>query len=123
MKKILLVDDVEETRELINFALVSKGYGVIEFFDGKKVFEAVLALKPDLIILDIGLPGMNGFSVASQLSESGETSKTPIIVSSGYTKYHYIFESKKLENVVDFIGKPYLPEELIEKVQKIIGRP
>ena len=76
-QKILIVDDDENIAELISLYLMKDGYDTQEVYDGKKALEAVTTYEPDLILLDLMLPGMDGYQVCAEVRK---TSKVPIIM-------------------------------------------
>ena len=79
-KKILIADDEKDIVELIAYNLEREGYAVVKAFDGQKAWEMINADKPDLVILDLMMPGMDGFSVLEALRKQRETANIPVIV-------------------------------------------
>ncbi|MCA9450793.1 MAG: response regulator, partial [Candidatus Omnitrophica bacterium] len=79
-KKILLADDAPEIVEMIHLVLERRGYQVISFDNGKKALDAVPEVNPDLILLDIIMPGMTGLEVCEKLKENPESRGIPIIL-------------------------------------------
>ena len=79
MKKVLVADDKPEGRELVHTVLEKSGYEVFEASDGPEAVEQARRLQPDLIILDIHMPGLDGFGVIEQLRRLDEFASTPII--------------------------------------------
>src|ERR1700687_586162 len=79
-QKILIVEDEESLLKLESILLSSKGYSVTGVMDGKSALEEVQANKPDLVILDIMLPVMDGFEVCRQIKENPETRHIPVIM-------------------------------------------
>ncbi|MEW6556686.1 MAG: response regulator [Elusimicrobiota bacterium] len=120
MKKILIVDDCPETRELIRFTLTQQNYEVIEAGDGEEALTKISAEHPDLIILDIIMPRLDGYTLAEKLKENKKIAKIPIIISTFKFKLKSVFELNKISQVKDFIEKPFLPEHLVEKVKNIL---
>ena len=81
MKKILIIEDEQQARKLYKLKLEEAGYEVLEYVTGKEGLEAIREKHPDLIILDIMLPGgMNGFDVLEQLQGSPELKSIPVII-------------------------------------------
>ena len=80
MKKVLLVDDDVEFCEATKLLLDSKGYDVVLAYDGKEGLEKVRAEKPDLVILDVMMPEMNGYDVCVVLKADAELKKIPVIL-------------------------------------------
>ncbi len=103
-KKILIVEDVEDTRVLIKFLLESLGYQVIEAIDGFKAVELVRHQIPDLILMDMALPLIDGITATKIIRHFKETSKVPIIAltASGQFIYQQAIEA----GCSDLILKP-----------------
>ncbi|MDP3049673.1 MAG: response regulator [Thermodesulfovibrionales bacterium] len=78
-RKILIVEDNEDSRELVVKVLKNKGYQTIEAADGEEALEKVAAEKPDLILLDISIPKIDGYEVAKRLKGQEEFRDTPIV--------------------------------------------
>ncbi len=107
MKKILLVDDEEGIHLLYREELEDEGYEVHSAFNGEEALEKFKAVSPDLVILDINMPGMNGIEVLRQLKEISPA--LPVILSSAYHEYkqdlgswasdEYIVKSADLEDL------------------------
>lgn len=82
--KVLLVEDNEENRYLLTFLLQKNGYHVVSVTDGAQAVQAALALVPDVILLDIQLPKMDGYSVARALRQTPSLRDVPIIAVTSY---------------------------------------
>lgn len=79
MKRVLIADDKATSRELIRTVLESCGHDVIEANDGLEAVQHAREAKPDLVILDLHMPGLDGFGVLSELRRDGEFADTPIM--------------------------------------------
>jgi CheY-like chemotaxis protein len=79
MKKVLIADDRENSRELIRAVLESAGYDVTEASDGLEALNRARELQPDLIILDLQMPGLDGFGAIIELRSDRNLSKTPVM--------------------------------------------
>jgi len=77
--KILVADDRATSRELIRMALESRGYEITEASDGVEALRYAREIKPDLIVLDLHMPGIDGFGVVSELRRDGEFAATPMM--------------------------------------------
>jgi len=122
MKKILIVDDDAGIRELVDTTLKSDDYHILHAESGQECIEIAGAEKPDLIIMDIMMPGgMNGFEATRIIKNDPETRGSAIIILSGRaqeTERERGFEV----GADDFFVKPFSPLALIKKVEEVGGR-
>jgi two-component system cell cycle response regulator DivK len=84
MKRILLVDDNEMNLDMLSRRLERRGFSVVSAADGRQALTKAYEAKPDLILLDMSLPEISGFEVASMLRKNMETAETPIIALTAY---------------------------------------
>ena len=119
-KKILVVDDEPQIRKLLRTRLEYHNYKVIEGEDGEEALKLLREEKPDLLILDVGMPKMDGYEVCRRIRKEEGISLTPIIVltarSAGNDKIDSIEAGANT-----FIIKPFDPELLIFKVKGFFG--
>lgn len=119
--KILIVDDEEHIVELIKFNLENVDYQVITSYDGESAIDLVKKESPDLVILDLMLPGMNGIDVCREIKEDKETSNTAIIMLTARSS-----ETDKITGLEigadDYITKPFSIKELIARVKAVLRR-
>lgn len=117
-ERILVVDDERNIVELLKFNLEKEGYDVLAAFDGIDAVKLAREEKPDLIILDIMLPGQGGLEVCRQLRKE---MKTPIIMATA--KGEEIDKILGLElGADDYVTKPFSPRELLARVKAILRR-
>ncbi len=119
MATILVVDDSPLLRRLVNHILSKKGYRILEASNGR---EALLILKkerPDLILLDIMMPEMDGTSFMKELRKCAEYADIPVLVLTAVGERSMIDEMKSL-GVVDFLFKPFSPIKLESIVKRIL---
>lgn len=117
-KKILVVEDDKVLREALIEALSSAGYEVVFAIDGDEGVEKAKAEKPNLILLDIIMPGKNGYNVLLDLSKSEELKKIPVIVLTVIDS-EYSIETCKIAGAKDYIVKSeYSLAEIVEKVRQ-----
>jgi len=103
-KKVLIVEDYEDTREFMKILLESYGYKVIEAADGIEAIDRVKQYHPDLILMDISLPVVDGLTATRAIREFDEASKVPIIAVTAFGKNYY---KKAIEaGCNDLIDKP-----------------
>ena len=119
MKKILIIEDEPNIRELILYNLQANGYEGMEAEDGIMGITMVHTEKPDLILLDIMLPGKNGYDICRELREEGN--KTPIIMLTAKTEE--IDKVLGLEfGADDYISKPFGIRELMARIKAVLRR-
>jgi len=120
-KRILIVDDEEEALELLKLILEKAGYEVIPTTKGREAVTLAKAIHPDLIILDIMLPDMEGGEVAAVISEDPGCSEIPIVFLSGVivTKKDNIPGQKAGKHFI--LAKPASANEILEMVNRALG--
>ena len=116
MKEILIVDDQKENLEVLSEILRREGYKVRTALSAKLALLSIKAKKPDLILLDIEMPEMNGYEFASILKSNKDTSYIPIIFISAHNDVEAKIEAFK-NGGVDYISKPFAAEEVIARVK------
>ena len=119
--KILVVDDEENIRALVRFNLEKAGYQIMEASNGKNALEIIAEDRPDLIILDLMLPVIDGLDVCRKLKGSLITSAIPIIMLTA--------KSDEVDRVIglelgadDYLTKPFGPRELIARIKAVLRR-
>ena len=115
MKKILIIDDEPEILDLVRLALEKATYQVITCDTGRRAWDVIQQEKPDLIVLDVMLPGIDGYSLQIKMSQESSTRDIPIIVLTALEPSRTLF--KKFSQVVAFMTKPFKTEELLENVR------
>lgn len=118
--KILVIDDEPEVAALLKHYLERCGYGVITAKDGPEGFEKACSQKPDLILLDIIMPGIDGFTVLRQLRAEDSTSKLPVILLTAKSGTDNIFEAEKY-GATDYVIKPVKLSELLRLIKKYLA--
>ncbi|MCG6931793.1 MAG: response regulator [Desulfofustis sp.] len=120
-KLILLVDDDPDFVEAVRVIVESGGYDVEVAYDGQEGLEAVAKQKPDLIVLDVMMPVMNGHEACAKLKESSETKDIPIIlltaVADRVTTSTYTHRDMLESEAEDYMPKPVEPNELLERIK------
>ena len=120
-KKILIVDDESDIIELMTIRLSTMGYDVIVAENGVEAFEKLEETIPDLLLLDLTLPDMDGLDIAKKLKEQERFSEMPIILfTASPDRIKDISESESAP-IDDCILKPFDPKELITKLHKFLG--
>ena len=121
-QKILIVEDDKFLRELISKKLVNEQFDICQALDGKEGIDKILEEKPNLILLDLILPVMDGFSVLSKMKENQEISKIPVIVLSNLSQEGEIKRAMDL-GAKDFLIKAHFtPGEIVGKIKQILNK-
>lgn len=119
--KILIVDDELNIRELIKFNVEKSGYKVLETDNGQTAVSMAKAEKPDLVVLDLMLPGMDGLEVCRIIKNSRETAAIPIIMLTA--------KNEEIDKIIglelgadDYLTKPFSPRELVARIKAVLRR-
>lgn len=112
---ILLVDNTPDTLALLGDLLLSAGYEVLYAEDGESAIQRALSSTPDLILLDIRMPGMNGFDTCRALKSLAALRHVPILCMSTYCDQH-ILQKMYAAGATDFIRKPFQFTELLSTI-------
>jgi len=115
MAKIMIVDDDPEICNLLQYTLESMGHNIRVCDNGREVIETLKEFKPDLMILDVMLPGIDGYSIATTISQEEGLSQIPIIVISALEPSRSLFI--KFNQVVAFLTKPFNTDDLFEAIK------
>jgi DNA-binding response OmpR family regulator len=118
---VLAADDDQDILELIVFRLERSGYTVVQAHDGAEALELAGSAKPDLAVLDVMMPKLDGFEVTRRLREDEATRKMPIILLTARSQEADIQRGFDA-GADDYIRKPFSPQELRARVQAILGR-
>jgi len=121
MSKILVIEDEKNILELVRYNLVREGFQVIATLDGALGLEMAREELPDLIILDVMLPGMNGLEVCRELHQDSSTNSIPIIILSARAEEHDRVLGLEM-GADDYIIKPFSPRELLARVKARLRR-
>ncbi|HAM35501.1 MAG TPA: two-component system response regulator [Elusimicrobia bacterium] len=119
-KKVMVIDDEPEMLNLVQFTLERGGFEVATCDNGRQAWDAIIQFKPDLLILDVMLPGIDGYSLQIKLAQEAATKSMPIIVLTALEPAKTLFQ--KFPQVVGFMTKPFKTEELLENVQSALSR-
>jgi DNA-binding response OmpR family regulator len=117
--KILAVDDEPEMTELMQFHLVRAGYQVITATNGWEAIDAVRQSRPDIILLDLMLPDLDGFGVCEILRRDALTATIPIVIISAWASPDSRHLGLEL-GALDYITKPFSPQELVGRVNQLM---
>jgi two-component system alkaline phosphatase synthesis response regulator PhoP len=120
-EKILVVDDEENILELVDYNLKKEGYQVSSVMSGEEALESARSLKPDLILLDLMLPGVDGLEVCKILKSDPITATIPIIMLTAKGEETDIVTGLEL-GADDYISKPFSPRVLLARARTILRR-
>jgi DNA-binding response OmpR family regulator len=118
-KKILIAEDEAHVAKIIQFKLEKNGYEVIHKSNGKEVLASIISDKPDLILLDVMMPGMNGFDVLKEMQKYPDIKDIPTIMVTALGQEADTVKGFDL-GVEDYIVKPFRPAELLSRVNRIL---
>jgi two-component system, OmpR family, alkaline phosphatase synthesis response regulator PhoP len=121
-KKILVVDDDEELIELVRFNLKKAGFAIGTAMNGVEALKKARSLSPDLILLDLMLPELDGFAVCEILRRDSATSSTPIIMLTALSSQ--LGRLAGLDcGATDYVTKPFSARQLVSKVEQLLRPP
>ncbi len=118
-KKILIADDEQQLALAIKIRLQSKGYQVVTAADGQAALALAAAEQPDLVILDVLMPVMDGYSCLRELNTRFGRGKIPVIILTARDRMKDLFE---LEGIEDYVIKPFDHEDLLVRIERIFKR-
>jgi CheY-like chemotaxis protein len=117
---ILVVDDYDDAREMYSEYLQFCGFRVAEARNGNEALEQAFSLKPDLILMDLSLPGMDGWEATRQLKADDRTRHIPIVALTGHALAGASEGSRKA-GCDSFVTKPCLPDDLVVEVRRMLS--
>lgn len=120
-EKILVVDDEEDILDLVRYNLEKEGYEVYCMETGEEAIEAARKMKPDLMLLDLMLPGVDGLEVCKNVKYDSETSRIPIVMLTAKGEESDIVTGLEL-GADDYISKPFSPKVLIARVRAVLRK-
>jgi two-component system response regulator VicR len=121
VKRVVCIEDEPEMIDLVRLILGRKGFNVIGANGGVEGLEAVRREHPDLVLLDLMMPDMDGWEVYQQIKADAELRAIPVIVVTAKAQSIDKVLGLHIAKVDDYISKPFGPQELLESVEKIIG--
>jgi two-component system, OmpR family, alkaline phosphatase synthesis response regulator PhoP len=116
---ILSVDDERDVTELVHFHLTRAGYDVITAASGAEALAAVQKSKPDLILLDLMLPDIDGFGVCELLRRQPDTAMIPIVILTAWATHDARHLGLEL-GALDYLTKPFSPRDLVDRVRRLL---
>ncbi|HLD94408.1 MAG TPA: response regulator [Anaerolineales bacterium] len=122
LRKVVCIEDEPEMIDLIQLILNRKGFEVIGAYGGDQGLEKVKAEKPDLILLDLMMPEVDGWQVYQQLKADKATADIPVIVVTAKAQNIDKVLGLHIAKVDDYISKPFSLQDLVDRVEKVLKR-
>ncbi len=120
MQTILIAEDNEDLRGMLGQFLTANGYRVVEAADGQVAVEAAARERPDLIVMDLGMPGMNGLSAVVEIRRRAPADAPPILIASAYDSLEHRTEAVGA-GCAGFLTKPLDVMELLKTIRMLLG--
>lgn len=121
MAKILIAEDETDISFIVQTVLTKQGHAVITAFDGETALTKAKGEKPDLILLDIMMPKMDGFTVNSKLKEDPDTKDIKVVIMTAKGGMKGLFDLEKKYSVNGYMEKPFQVNMLLDKVKEVLG--
>jgi len=118
---VLVVDDDEEIRTFLATLLSDHGAAVLEASDGERALEVAQRSLPDLITLDLSMPGTDGIEAFSRLRNAPETGQIPICIITGHPEFRKVIYDRPVTAPEGFVDKPCDPDRLVQTIRRILG--
>jgi DNA-binding response OmpR family regulator len=118
-QKIVLIEDDTDIAKLIEFKLEREGYSIHHYIDGMEGMKGIMEILPDLVILDVMLPKVNGFQILKSIRNTTEIQRLPVIMLTAMGREQDVLKAFKT-GVDDYLVKPFRPAELIVRVRKAL---
>ena len=119
LKRLLIVEDNIDLIHVLGLGLELHGYEVMRAKNGKQALNMAASKLPDLILLDLSLPAMDGLEVARQIRQNPKTHSIPILAMTGGASFKV--QEEYLQNDCNyFISKPFTPKELVSRIEKLL---
>lgn len=120
-KWVVYIEDEQEMIDLVRLILTRRGFEVIGASGGREGLDLVKRLRPDLVLLDLMMPDVDGWDVYQQMKADETTQSIPVIVITAKAQSIDRVLGLQIAKVDDYIAKPFSPKELVESVNKILG--
>ena len=121
-KRVVCIEDEPEMIDLVKLILGRKGYEVTGAMGGREGLEVIAREKPDLVLLDLMMPDMDGWEVYQKMKAAEGTRAIPVIVVTAKAQSIDKVLGLHIAKVDDYITKPFGPQELLESVEKVMAR-
>ncbi len=121
-KKVVCIEDEPEMIDLVKLILGRKGFDLIGAMGGREGLEAVRRVRPDLVLLDLMMPDMDGWEVYQQMKADEELSNIPVIVVTAKAQSIDKVLGLHIAKVDDYVTKPFGPQELLQSVERVLSK-
>ena len=118
-KKILVADDEQQLALALKIRLQSRGFQVVTASDGRQALELIAQEKPDLVILDVVMPVMDGYFCLREINQRFGRTKIPVIILTARDRMKELFD---LEGVEDYVVKPFDHDDLLIRIDRVLKR-
>lgn len=122
-RRVVYIEDEQEMIDLVRLILSRKGFEVLGANSGRDGLDLVRHKQPDLILLDLMMPDMDGWEVYQQVKADETTHQIPVIVITAKAQSIDKVLGLHIARVDDYISKPFSPQDLIDSVEKVLSRP
>lgn len=117
-RRVLIVDDYPDAREMYSEYLRFSGYDVVEAGDGNEALQRAFETSPDIILMDLSLPIMDGWEATRRLKADARTAAIPVVVLTGRPLAD---EARGKAHYDAYVTKPCLPEDLVAEIRSVLG--
>lgn len=121
-RRVVYIEDEQEMVDLVRLILVRKGFEVIGASGGREGLDIVRRTLPNLVLLDLMMPDMDGWDVYQQMKAEDATRNIPVIVVTAKAQSIDKVLGLHIAKVDDYISKPFSPQELVDSVEKVLGK-
>ena len=119
MSTVLIVDDSSTLREMISGLLIKSGMTVLEAQDGREAKEKIQASRPDLVVMDIVMPNLNGYELCRWVKNNPDTEDIPVVICSSKSEEFDRYWGMK-QGADAYIAKPFHPAEMVKTVRQLL---
>jgi DNA-binding response OmpR family regulator len=119
--RVLVADDEEDVRELVAYRLTRSGYEVIAAADGQEAFRLAREQPPDLMVLDVMMPRLDGYELTRRLRAEESLRSIPVILLTARSQESDVGRGFEV-GADDYLKKPFSPDELVARVRAVLGR-
>jgi two-component system response regulator VicR len=121
-RRVVYIEDEQEMIDLVRLILNRRGFEIIGANGGREGLEAIRLSLPDLVLLDLMMPDMDGWDVYQQMKAEEATKKIPVIVVTAKAQSIDKVLGLHIAKVDDYISKPFSPQELVDSVEKVLAQ-